>query len=101
MNLKTVYIAGKITGDKNYKAKFEDTKAELEKQGYIALTPSVLPSEGFEYGAYIRISGAMLRECEYIYLLPDWRDSAGAKAEYNIAKMLGIKVLNGGNYESS
>ena len=34
-----IYIAGKITGDPNYKAKFEAAAEEYKKKGYIVLNP--------------------------------------------------------------
>lgn len=83
---RTIYIAGKISGDPNYKEKFEAAQKQLEAAGYVVLNPAWLPSEGFEYDAYMRISRAMLRECEEICMLPDWKDSRGAMEEYIYAQ---------------
>lgn len=47
-----IYIAGKITGDENYREKFAKAQAELEKDGHIVLNPSVLP-EGLTKGGSI------------------------------------------------
>ena len=38
-----VYIAGKITGDPNYRDKFIAGKRAMELEGFTVLTPSVLP----------------------------------------------------------
>lgn len=83
---KTIYIAGKITGDPNYKEKFAAAQKRLEAAGYIVLSPAVLPSVGFEYEAYMRMSRAMLRECDEICMLPDWKESRGAMEEYLYAQ---------------
>lgn len=88
----TVYIAGKISGDPNYKEKFTAAQKQLEAEGYIVLNPAWLPSEGFEYEAYIRIADAMLVECEQIVLLPGYRESKGAYHEYILAKAYGKEV---------
>lgn len=57
----------------------------LEAAGFIVLDPSILPSSGFEYAAYIRISTAMMDECAKVCFLPDWRDSEGAMYEHGRA----------------
>lgn len=84
-NENTVYLAGRITGDPEYKKKFEAARRALESASYIVLDPSILPSSGFEYAAYIRISTSMMDECAQVCFLPDWRDSEGAMYEYGRA----------------
>lgn len=42
-----IYIAGKITGDPDYRAKFADAQRQIEAQGHIVLNPATLP-EGME-----------------------------------------------------
>ena len=93
MRIKTIYLAGKITGDPNYKSKFEAARKELERAGFIVLDPSMLPSTGFEYDAYIRMSKAMLVECDAVYLLPDWKESKGAKQEYKTALARRMEII--------
>lgn len=88
-NENTVYLAGKITGDPEYKQKFEAACLELERAGYIVLNPATLPAAGFEYAAYIRISKAMMDECAQVCFLPDWKDSNGAMHEYGRAAAQG------------
>lgn len=85
-NAKTVYLAGKITGEPEYREKFAAARRELERAGFIVLDPSILHSAGFEYAAYIRITIAMLDECEAACFLSDWRDSNGARGEHSRAK---------------
>jgi len=88
----TVYIAGKITGDPDYMLKFIEAQNKLVNMGHVVLSPAVLP-EGFGYDAYIRMSRAMLDECEAVCLLPDWVDSDGAQGEYGRAVAKGKQVL--------
>lgn len=80
----TVYLAGKITGDPDYREKFAAARAELEKLGYIVMDPSVLPA-GFKWHKYIDITSHMLDACDVVCLLPDWTDSRGAMYEYGRA----------------
>ena len=39
-----VYLAGKITGDTRYRAKFRDAAKVLEAAGYVVLNPAILPA---------------------------------------------------------
>ena len=84
-NENTVYIAGKITGDPAYKEKFAAARRALEIEGFIVLDPSILPSSGFEYAAYIHISTAMMDECAQVCFLTDWKESNGAMYEHGRA----------------
>ena len=98
MNIKqnqkiTVYLAGKITGDTAYRAKFCEAKELLEEHGYIVLSPAVLPAEGFSWSQYMNMGSAMLAECDQVCFLPDWRDSRGALCEYGQASALGKVVF--------
>ena len=75
-----VYIAGKITGDPDYKDKFAEYEALERRRGNIVLNPAVLP-EGMHSADYIRICFAMIDTADVVRLLPDWRFSFGAKLE--------------------
>ena len=91
--MKTVYIAGKITGNVDYKMHFDAAKRMLQQQGYAVLSPDDLPEEGFTHDQYMRISRAMLGECETICLLPNWTDSDEASVECRLACTLGKRVV--------
>ena len=59
---RTLYLAGKITGDPYYFTKFYNAQKKLEEGGFIVVNPALLPAEGFTWEAYMRMSGAMLAE---------------------------------------
>ena len=89
----TIYLAGKISGDPNYKEKFFKVQREIEEfMSFTVLNPAILPSEGFSYESYMRISGAMLKECEAVCFLPDWLDNSGARCEFQQAVELGKDI---------
>ncbi len=82
---KTAFLSGKITNDPHYKNKFFSATAELEARGYIVLNPAMLPGDAFSWDAYLRMTEAMLRECEFVFFLPDWKESRGAIYEHGLA----------------
>ena len=76
-----VYIAGRITGDENYKAKFEAAKRYLENEfNFTVLNPAVMP-EGMKPADYMRICFAMLDTADMVVFLPDYKESKGAMLE--------------------
>lgn len=80
-----IYIAGKITGDPNYKQKFAVKRMKLEHEGHKVMNPAILP-EGFTQDEYLKICFSMIDVCEAVHFLPDWEDSPGAKKEMEYAK---------------
>lgn len=55
-----VYLAGKITGDPNYREKFAAAAKKLEERaGVTVISPAVTP-EGLKKADYMRICFAML-----------------------------------------
>lgn len=43
---RTLYLAGKITGDPYYFTKFYNAQKKLEEYGFIVVNPALLPAEG-------------------------------------------------------
>ena len=76
-----VYIAGKITGDPNYKGKFAAEAEKIRAAGNIALNPAELP-EGMEPGDYMRICFAMIDVADVVMFL---QESRGANVEWSYA----------------
>ncbi|WP_406705240.1 DUF4406 domain-containing protein [Sodalis sp.] len=93
MTKMRVYIAGSMTGKPDFnRTAFSLASIRLSAQGAIPLNPAMLP-EGLSEADYMRIGLAMLQCAEGIYLLDGWQDSAGARAEYALAKKLGLACL--------
>ena len=52
-----IYIAGKISGDKNYKQKFRKAEKFLRKLGHSVMNPAwIVPSDEFRWEDYMQIS---------------------------------------------
>lgn len=90
-----VYLAGKITGNENYRSEFikaEWKAKELLGDNILILNPAVLP-ENIDYNKAINITSAMLREADMVVLLKNWKNSRGATHEKELAEMLGKKII--------
>ena len=98
-----VYIAGKISGNPEYKAQFEDTKLRVKdairlvgglegvhevKPEPVVLNPADLP-EGMTEADYMRICFAMIDCADLVIFQPEWPESVGAGLEYTYCKYTG------------
>ncbi len=83
-----IYIAGKITGDDGYRAKFQEAAKNLEALGHVVLNPAILPA-GLEEQDYMQITLAMLNAADLAVFLPDYQESAGAMIEWAWCKRTG------------
>ena len=78
-----IYIAGKITGDKNYKTKFKRAEKLLRSLGHSVMNPAwIAPSDDFTWTDYMQISGMMQARCNAVYFLKGWKESEGARLEF-------------------
>ena len=97
MNKPTrIYIAGKITGDENYKEKFAKVEQEFKKCGYEVLNPAkldlIMPSSSTQ-DDYMSMCYPMIEMCDVVYFLSDWKKSAGATMEYQYCLRRGKNVI--------
>lgn len=93
-----IYLSGKITGDANYRQKFGSMEEELLSYGYVVFNPAILP-DGFKYEDYMDLDLLILSRCDAIFLMRDWRNSHGAKHEYEEAKRLGLRILTEADFK--
>ena len=95
MNLegKIVFISGAITGVDGYKQIFDATEQWLLEQDCTVLNPAVLPPSGLEWEACLRITKAMVREADAIYVLQNWEHSQGVREEIALAESLGKEII--------
>nr|DAF85425.1 MAG TPA: Nucleoside 2-deoxyribosyltransferase [Siphoviridae sp. ctzm5103] len=92
--MKKIYISGKITNNANYKADFEAAELALKIAGFQPVNPAEehLP-DGATWADYMRHDIKLLCDCDAIYMLNGWRESAGAKIEHKLARDLGIEII--------
>lgn len=99
--MKVIYIAGKYRGpnawavEQNIRAA-EEVAAKVWAMGYAALCPhansrhmdGVASDDHFLAGTL-----ELMRRCDAVVLVPNWRDSAGARAEVAEAVSLALPVF--------
>lgn len=85
-----IYIAGKITGNPNYKEQFAVAEERLKAEGHQVINPTWKPL-GLPYKQYIDMGLMELSQCDAIYLLSNWKDSKGARMEYIYALTVGLE----------
>lgn len=92
--MKKIYISGKITNNANYKADFEAAELALKIAGFQPVNPAEehLPDDAI-WADYMRHDIKLLCDCDAIYMLNGWRESAGAKIEHKLARKLGIEII--------
>lgn len=85
-----IYIAGKITGNPNYKEEFALLERELKKQYPTAsiLNPAVLP-QGMSQADYMRICLAMIDTADVVVFNGKAEQSKGASIEKEYCKYTG------------
>jgi hypothetical protein len=97
--VKRVYIAGPMSNmpDFNYPA-FNAAAAQLRAQGLHVENPAEnSPPACGTWEGWMRKAIAQLVTCDEVVLLPGWSSSRGAQVEYDLAKTLGMSVLDCGS----
>ena len=82
----TIYIAGQMAGlPRLGRNLFTRAENRLRGQGHVVLNPASLPV-GLAPTAYMPICLAMIDAADAVYLLSNWRRSAGAQLEAAYAR---------------
>lgn len=87
-----LYISGKITGDNDYRVKFLRAENKLFDAGHYPVNPAAFVLKGTQWDEAMRTVLKIMLNCDGVALLPDWRESKGAKIEVRLAHELGIPV---------
>lgn len=89
-----VYVSGKIAGlpEQEWKGLFSKAANKLRYEGYSVINPAENPPrENWE--EYMKYDIEGLVHCDYIAVLPNWKDSRGARIEVKLARELKIPVV--------
>lgn len=93
---KKVYIAGKVTGVKRdiAESKFNNASKICIKLGLDPVSPLDIVPSSADWKMAMKICITELLKCDAIYVMSDYEDSPGAMMEYQIAKTLGLQIIN-------
>lgn len=93
-----VYVAGKVSGEDRDKCryKFGYNSTKLREQGHKVINPFAMFDDmrgGFSKEDEMTICFAAITVCDAVYMLADWHESEGAKAEHKFALDHGKKII--------
>lgn len=88
------FLSGPIANTADYRQRFALAQMEVKrrKPGAKVWNPALLPAD-MSYRWLMTECIKALFESRLIVMLPDWRDSPGARAEYAIAESIGVPYL--------
>ena len=91
-----IYIAGKVSGmEMEARVLFKRAEIELLLQCHDVINPMELEHDHDKtWQSYMRECISAMMKADALYLLPNWRESKGARIEVQLAHNLGIKILN-------
>lgn len=92
---QTIYISGKMRGleEQHSRKLFEEAENLLTAHGFNALNPWKFTHTSDRWGDRITADLEILKSCDGIWMLENWRDSNGAIVEYYFARGEGIKIM--------
>jgi len=94
--MKKVYLSGRISGNESYLCEFAHWEQQLSALGFSVINQArilaAMPQDA-TYTEYMRISMALLEISDYIFMIPGWGKSKGAKLEKHYADVLGKEEI--------
>ena len=70
-----------------------EAEKELISRGYSAVNPCMIDGLPLSRSEYLMVDMMLLDFCDAIYMLTNWEDSEGAKAELKRAEELGLEIM--------
>lgn len=73
---------------------FDLGKEQAKRLGFIPVSPLDLPhNHDGSWESYMKEDLQQLLQCKFLYALPNWEESKGARIEIELATTLGIHVI--------
>lgn len=106
---KRIYISGKIKHYEEYREHFERAESNLKIAFPDAdiISPVTIGDQIYQtytnpsYKDFLDADFKELQNCTHIYMLNNWCDSPGARAEYAYARAVDMTILHEPNFYST
>lgn len=94
MNNK-IFISGRVSGINYQTAKYNFLRAERywQRKGYQVVNPTKLCNKNWSWIRCMIVCLWNLAKCRYVYFLPNYTYSRGAKIEFKVAKLLNKIII--------
>lgn len=94
MNNK-IFISGRVSGIPYKTAKYNFLRAERywQRKGYQVVNPTKLCNKNWSWIRCMIVCLWNLAKCRYVYFLPNYTYSRGAKIEFKVAKLLNKIII--------
>lgn len=94
MNNK-IFISGRVSGIDYKTAKYNFLRAERywQRKGYQVINPTKLCNKNWSWIRCMIVCLWNLAKCRYVYFLPNYTYSRGAKIEFKVSKLLNKIII--------
>lgn len=92
--MKKIYISGPMTGIHNLNwSAFADAERKIGVSMCNPINPHEVCMPGWDWTKCMRADIKALCDCDAIFMIGGWQNSAGAQLELHIAHRLGLRVI--------
>jgi hypothetical protein len=92
MPKRTIYLAGPITGNKDFRDDFDGWHQRLMRMGWHVVNPIEGQTLGLTHEAYMKDDIPKLLQCTDLFAMPGWEGSKGAQFEVKMAGIIGVQA---------
>ena len=89
---KKMYISGKMKGLDNYKSLFAEIEKEFQNE-YTVMNPCRFEHTSSLWEDRILHDLNVIRSCDVVYMMNNWKDSNGAQTEHYFAQGMGKEII--------
>lgn len=92
MNKKKMYISGKMKGLENFKVLFSEVEKKFQDT-YKVMNPCRFEHTSDAWEERILHDLNIIKHCDVMYMLNNWKDSNGAQVEHYFAQGMGKEII--------
>lgn len=92
-----VFISGRVSGLKpdTVRKNFSKVESKYKKLGYDVINPTKLCSRDWCWIRCMYVCLRALYQCDFVYMIPNWKKSRGARIEHWFARIWGKGIYYG------